>query len=121
MSFHTSYSNDFNDFDDDEISIIQYQNQSVDVYWSRDTEYIFVNQCLCLDEYGYPTQSLPSYACYQDNTELYLFWDNLEMDDYNRIYKYLKNTDFIMDDNENFADDEIMNKVISFRQTYFFH
>lgn len=91
------------------------------VPWSHNTEYIFVNQCLCLDAYGYPTQSLPSYAFYQDNNDLHFFWDTLSINDYERIYLYLRNTGFLFDDDiiNSFTDSEIINRVISFRQTYF--
>lgn len=54
------------------------------------TEYIFVNKCLTL-LHG----NLPSYCYYDCNDELYNFWNEVTLQEFDIIYKYLCEINYI--------------------------
>jgi hypothetical protein len=80
-------------------------------FFDYNTQYLFVNQCITLI-YG---QNLPSYCYYNGNDEIENFWNKLNNDEFEIIYWYLVDNDFI----EDYNCDSMKNEVLDFIDCYF--
>jgi len=117
----SSSCSDSNGSDYSDISDVE--DYHLPIPWGPDSQYIFVNQCLCLDDIGYPTRQLPAYAFYTSNENLDYFWDNLNIQDYRPIYMYLINTGFIQSNSiepmSEIQNSHMMNIINQFVNNYF--
>ena len=85
-------------------------------HFQRNEEYLFVNHLLRI-MYGI----LPSYAAYQDNSDVWIFWNELAKDNdgsYEKIYDYLCSVNMI-EKKEGKSQICIRESVENFVQEYF--
>ena len=80
-------------------------------FFDYKSQYLFVNHCLTLIH----GQNLPSYCYYQGNDEIENFWNELNNDEFEIIYWYLVDNDFIGD----YDCESMKNEVLDFIDCYF--